>query len=114
MQITPSSHSESTYPPPVVDAYEFINLGAIIRQCRLTVCEAYFSGGHEAALAALAAASIRLCRYVENGSLIGSIAHDTLWEVADNLTLTKVLGESVVAAAIETGPQFYDSLAGAA
>ena len=93
-----------------IEPYEFINLAAILRQCRLTVCEAYVSGRHEAALAALAAASIRLYRHVENGSLIGSAACQTLWDVADNLTLTKVLGEDAVASAIATGPQVYDRL----
>src|SRR5262245_64856293 len=75
------------------EGYELVNLAAIIRQCRIQVCEAYFSGRHQVAIAALAAASIRLYRYVDNGSLIGEIAYRNLREVADNLTLTKVLGE---------------------
>jgi hypothetical protein len=65
-------------------------------------------------LAALAAASIRLYRHVQNGSLLEAKALDTLWDVADNLTVTKVLGEESAAQAIATGPQFYDSLSGAA
>ena len=94
--------------------YELVNLGAIIRQCRLQICEAYFTGGHEAALAALAAASIRLYRYVHNGSLIGKYPYEALCEVAENLTLNRVLGDDAVAEAIDTGPQFFSSIAGEA
>ena len=109
------AHSEPTSAPGHdEEPYELVNLGAIIRQCRLQICEAYFTGGHEAALAALAAASIRLYRYVDNGSLIGKYPFEALWEVADNLTLTRVLGDEAVAAAIDTGPQFYSSLSGEA
>jgi hypothetical protein len=105
--------AEGNFAPPVDDAYELINLGAILRHSRLTVCEAYFSGRHDAALAALAAASLRLYRYVENGSLIEAAAYDALQDVADNLGLAKVLGDDAVAFAIATGPQFYDQLSGA-
>ena len=95
-----------------VEPYELKNLAAILRHCRLTVCEAYLSGKHDAALAALAAASIRLYRYVENGSLIESAAHETLWDVADNLTLTKVLGEDAVAARDSNRPAVLRSPSG--
>jgi hypothetical protein len=90
--------------------FRMINLAAIIRQCRLTICEAYFTGGHSAALAALAAASVRLFRLVRENSLRAEIAHEQLWEVADNLTLTKVCGEAAVAIALDTGPRLYETL----
>ncbi len=90
--------------------YDYIDLDAIIRKCRLTVCEAYYSGGHPAALAALACSSIRLYRYVDEGTLIGHFAYDALGDVAKHLTLTRVLGSDIVAHAIDAGPQFYSSL----
>ena len=109
------AHSEPSSASAIhEEPYELVNLAAIIRQCRLQICEAYYRGGHEAALAALAAASIRLYRYVDNGSLIGKYPYEALCEVAAHLTLNRVLGDEAVAAAIDTGPQFYNSLAGEA
>src|SRR4051812_218809 len=98
MQITLARRSDETVSSSA--PFYLVNLGAILRHCRLNVCEAYFSGRHDAALAALAAASISLFRYVENGSLIEIKARETLWELADNLTLAKVLGEDAVESAI--------------
>jgi hypothetical protein len=111
LEVLPSPQSEGFV---VSDAYELVNLAAIIRHSRMTVCEAYFTGRHEAALAALAASSVRLYRYVANGSLIEKIAYENLRDVAENLTLTKVLGEDAVEYAIQTGPEFYSNLSGAA
>lgn len=91
-----------------------VNLAAIVRHVRMQICEAYYTGGHSAALAALAAGSVRLYRLVLEHELRGDIAHETLWDVASNLTLIEVLGEQAVAVAIDTGPRFFEELEAAA
>jgi hypothetical protein len=84
-----------------------LNLAQVVRDARMSVCVAYHGGGHDAALAALGAASIRLYRWVRNGSLRGDYAHNALWAVADNLTLTAHFGEETIFHAIDAGPSFY-------
>src|SRR5262245_12428438 len=99
--------SEKTRAEVAKEVGRVANLAAIVRHCRLQIAQAYFTGGHEAAIAALAAASVRLYRLVREGTLRGDLAHETLWDVAENLTLIKVLGEPAVELAISTGPRFF-------
>lgn len=86
------------------------SMAAIVRSARLAVCEAFVSGGPDAALAALAASSIRLTRHVDGGCLVPEIAFSALRDVAENLKLAKHLGQHLVEIALDAGPQFYEQL----
>lgn len=90
-----------------------INLDALLRDCRMSACQAIFSGGHAAALAALASASVRLFRHVEAGSLIQTAAAEMLHDVSENLGLVRTFGKAATDIAIDTGPLLYDRLAAA-
>ena len=74
------------------------------------MCVALVSGGADAALAALAAQSIRLYRHVAAGTLSGPIAFRTLLQVACNIGLPRTAGRLAVRLALNAGPDFYNAL----
>ena len=87
-----------------------VDLGQIIRDCRLQIAAACAAKGDSHALAALACASITLQAYIEAGSLCDeAIVH--LAETAANLGLHHRLGEAVVATALDAGLMLYDEFA---
>ena len=90
------------------------SIARIILDARMQVREALVSGGPDAALAALAAQSIRLCRYVEAGELLPGLAFRALLKVACNLKLPMILGRSAVRTALYAGPRLYNEIAEAA
>ena len=87
-----------------------VDLGAIIRECRLRIATACAAKGDSHGLAALACASITLQAYIEAGSLCQEAIHH-LAEAADNLGLNDRLGEAVVETALDAGLMLYDELA---
>jgi hypothetical protein len=72
---------------------------------RLRVAEAFYHGGHDAALQAVAGASLDLASLVASGALLHHIAFDNLQEVAENLGLVRTFGQDAVQEAIATGPR---------
>jgi len=74
------------------------------------VCVALVSGGADAALAALAAQSIRLYRHVASGALSGPVAFKNLLQVACNIRLPQAFGRRAVRVALNAGPDFYNAL----
>ena len=76
------------------------SIARVVPDARLQVCEALVSGGPNAALAALAAQSIRLCRYVVADKLLPRPAFRALLQVACNLKLPMSLGRSAVRTAL--------------
>ena len=90
-----------------------VNLAQLLRHCRMVVCEAYVSGGSDAALAAVASGSIRLYRHVAAGDLLWKPAFRHLLQVSVNLGLVKKLGKRAVRIAIYAGPRLYSELAAA-
>lgn len=94
--------------------YELESLAAIIRGCRLDICEAYHFAGPGAALEAVAMSSLVLARYVSDGSLTAPVAFDSLQHVSENLGLTRRFGQEAVQIAIAHGMRFYSQLTGAA
>lgn len=74
------------------------------------MCVALFSGGHDAALAALAAQSIRLYRHVAADTLDGRVAFKNLLQVACNIGLPRTFSRRAIRIAINAGPDFYDAL----
>ena len=81
------------------------DLGQLIRDCRMMICESYMFDGPEAALAAIAAASLQLAPLVQNGLLLAAPAWDALQDVAENLTLVRRFGQDAVQEAIAFGPR---------
>jgi hypothetical protein len=87
-----------------------VDLGQIIRDCRLKIATVCATKGDSHALAALACGSITLQAYVEAGSLTQeAICH--LAETAANLGLDDRLGGEVVGTALDAGLMLYDELA---
>ena len=74
------------------------------------MCVALVSGGPGAALAALAAQSIRLYRHVITGALSGPVAFRNLLQVACNIRLPQTVGRPAVRLAINAGPDFFNAL----
>ena len=74
------------------------------------MCVALVSGGADAALAALAAQSIRLYRHVAAGTLSGQVAFKNLLQVACNIRLPQTAGRRAVRVALNAGPDFYNTL----
>lgn len=88
-----------------------MNVGAaVLRDARFSVSRAFQTGGPEAALAAIGAASIRLCRLVRDGDLLWSAVFKTLLQVAINLKLHTVFGRGSIRAAIYAGQNFYSDI----
>ena len=87
-----------------------VDLGEIVRDCRLRVVTACAAKGDSHALVELACGSITLQAYVEAGSLAQE-AIDHLAETAFNLGLYDRLGEAVVATALDAGLMLYDEFA---
>ncbi len=89
--------------------YELVDLAAIIRSHRWTICEAYFYGGYQAALEAVAHASIDLCGWVRSRSLTAPAAFDPLQEVSENLGLVRHFGQDAVQSAIVAGVKLWSA-----
>ena len=83
------------------------SLGQLICDCRMAVCEAYLYDGPEAALVAVADASMTLAPLVAEGELLAPAAWDALQEVSENLTLVRIFGQDAAAHAIAFGPRVY-------
>jgi hypothetical protein len=81
-----------------------------IRDARMSVCAALVSGGPEAALAAVAAASVRLAHHVASGNLLWHPARRMLLQVSGNLKLPQHFGRKAVRIAIGAGPNLYHDL----
>lgn len=79
----------------------------LVRDCRMSVCEALYLSGPAGALAALAGASATLAPFVASGDLTTRAAWDPLQEVSKNLGLVRLYGQDVVQAAIASGPRIY-------
>lgn len=91
-----------------------MDVAPILRDARFQVCRAFYESGPDAALAAVAAGSIRLARHVMAGDMIWRHAHRELLQVAINLRLVNTFGRRKVKRALSAGPSFYDEIAGAA
>ena len=83
------------------------SLGQLIRDCRMAICEAYFYDGPQAALVAVADASMTLAPLVAEGEALATAAWDALQEVSENLTLVRIFGQDAVQHAIAFGPRVY-------
>ena len=87
---------------------------AVLRDVRLNVCSAFFAGGHESALFALAAGSVRLAPLVGAGELRWRSAFKNLLQVAINLRLVDRFGRRRVRADIYAGLHLLDDIEEAA
>lgn len=85
------------------DASFQLDLGNLVRGCRLAVCEKFMLGP-DYALDEIASASLRLAPFVLSGSLLPCAAWDELQAVAENLGLVRIFGQDAVQAAIAFGP----------
>lgn len=85
-----------------------------LRGARYSICAALVTGGPPAALAAVAASSIRLAHHVANGNLLWASALKMLLQVSCNLKLPIIFGRRAVHIAINAGPNLYDQFAEAA
>ena len=99
----PLTHAETPRNSP-------LDLGAICRQCRLDIAEA-FARHPELGFQAIASASLKLAPLVEEGTLSKTAAFEPLREAAVNLGLVRMFGQESVEAAICSGPIFLRSLA---
>lgn len=91
-----------------------MDVAPILRDARFQVCRAFYESGPEAALAAVAAGSVRLAHHVVAGDLIWRHAHRALLQVAINLRLVNIFGRKTVQRALAAGPAFYEDIAEAA
>jgi len=82
---------------------------ALVDDLRMEVCDAYYYDGPEAALLAVANASMVLVPLITAGILSAPLVWDTLQEVSDNLTLTHVFGQDSVQEAMAFGPRVYSA-----
>ena len=100
----------NTEPGQKPEDLPYVNLGQVIRDCKLRIAETYAKRGDSHALVALACSSIVLQAYVEAGSLRqAALAH--LAHTAHGLGLHKRLGTKFVRIALRCGPMPYDLMA---
>ena len=85
------------------------DVGQLVLDCRMGVCAAYYNNGRQAALIAVAGASMMLAPLVAGGELLPADAWDVLQEVAENLTLVESFGQDAVQEAIAFGPRVFAS-----
>ena len=110
MKLVTLPHNEAGAPLHDSEGLKVVNLGKVIRDCKLRIATAYQKGGDSHALVAVACSSIVLQAYVEAGSLRqAALSH--IADTARNLGLHRRLGAKVVFAALHTGPHLYDLLA---
>jgi hypothetical protein len=86
-----------------------IDVAAIVRRCRLRICEQYKQHGDGHALVAIACSAVVLEAHIVAGSLIPS-ALNQLREVSDNLGTTKRCGVDVVETCIGVGAALFAEL----
>jgi hypothetical protein len=82
---------------------------ALVGDLRMEVCDAYYFDGPEAALLAVANASLVLAPLTAAGVLLPPLVWDTLQEVSDNLTLVEIFGQAAVQEAMAFGPRVYSA-----
>jgi hypothetical protein len=75
----------------------------------MEVCAAYNYEGPEAALLAVANASMLLAPLITTQVLSAPLVWDTLQEVSDNLTLIRIFGQNAVQEAMAFGPRVYQT-----
>lgn len=80
---------------------------ALVDDLRMEVCDAYYFDGPEAALLAVANASMALAPLITAGILSAPLVWDTLQEVSENLTLVHIFGQDAVQEAMAFGPRVY-------
>jgi hypothetical protein len=80
---------------------------------RLSVCEAFYYEGPDAALAAVGAASMTLAPYVIGGALMHHVVFDALQEVSDNIGLVRTFGQDAVQRVLAAGPEAFASFSNA-
>jgi len=80
---------------------------ALVDDLRMEVCDAYYFDGPEAALLAVANASMVLEPLISVGVLSAPLVWDTLQEVSENLTLVHIFGQDAVQGAMAFGPRVY-------
>ena len=73
----------------------------------MEVCEAFYFEGPEAALLAVANASMMLAHFIVADELLATMVWDVLQEVSENLTLTRVFGQDALQEAMAFGPRIY-------
>ena len=87
---------------------------ALLDNLRMEVSEVFYYDGPEAALVAVANASMVLAPLIAAGELSATLVWDTLQEVSENLTLIRIFGQDAVQEAMALGPRIYSSLRRAA
>ena len=97
-----SSENWQDWPPE-------IDVAAIVRKCRLRICEQYKLHGDSHALVAIACSAVVLEAHIVAGSLIPS-ALDQLREISDNLGTTGRCGADVVDTCIGVGAVLFAEL----
>ena len=105
------SRSQENYVSPPAKVRVLYTSADILRDARMKVCEAIVSGGHEAALMAVASSSIRLTRWCAAGELLWSAVRKMLIQVSVNLKLVQHFGKGAVHVAINAGPNLYADMA---
>jgi hypothetical protein len=82
---------------------------ALLDDLRMEVSEAFYYDGPEAALVAVANASMMLAPLIAAGELSASLVRDMLEEVSENLTLTHIFGHGAVQEAMAFGPRIHSA-----
>jgi hypothetical protein len=82
---------------------------ALVDDLRMEVCDAYYFEGPDAALLAVANASMVLTPLIAEGVLSPPLVWDTLQEVSENLTLVRIYGQEAVQEAMAFGPRVYSA-----
>ena len=82
---------------------------ALVDDLRMEICDDYFFEGPEAALLAVANASLLLAPLITTGVLSAPLVWDTLQEVSDNLTLIRIFGQNAVQEAMAFRPRVYSA-----
>jgi hypothetical protein len=82
---------------------------ALVDDLRMEVCDAFYFDGPEAALLAVANASMVLAPLIAAGVLSPPLVWDALQEVSKNLTLINFFGQDAVQEAMALGPRVYSS-----
>ena len=98
----PNSSDWQDWPPE-------IDVAAIVRKCRLRICEQYKLHGDSHALVAIACSAVVLEAHIVAGSLSPS-ALNQLREISDNLGTTGRCGADVVDTCIGVGAALFAEL----
>ena len=82
---------------------------ALLDDLRMEVSEAFYYDGPEAALAAVANASMMLAPLIATGELSATLVGDMLQEVSENLTLIHIFGMEPFRKLWAFGPRIYSA-----